>query len=385
MRLYINNYTLGLFLKVLNISLKIIHVLLYDKLEHDRHSNILIYRIGNIGDILCSLPAIKAVRKKYPKAEITLLTSGGGATSAASILNNISWIDEIKVYSSSDFDSIGKVYCFAMELKEKRYDCLINLPNVAGGVMAQIRNMLFFKLAGIPAGGNFYIHNLKIAPKLQIGIIDDSNEVVRLLKNLPFQYEGEVDFGYTFNNIVKNRVEGYLISENLRSKKIMAISFSCKGDAKKWPLDRFACIAKKWIQDCHGAVILIGGPDDKLDANEILNIVKNENCHDLCGEFTIQESIYLMSQIYLLVGLDTGTAHMASVVGCRSITLFAGFDFPNIWNPYGENSIIIRKNLDCSPCLSKDCKYGFPSRCMKAITVEEVWDAVIKTMAKEGL
>lgn len=358
---------------------------MFKEIRGEDYSNILIYRIGNIGDILCSLPAMNAVRKKYPEAKITLLTSGGGATSAASILNNISWIDEIKVYSSTDFNCIGKVYCFAMELKEKRYDCLINLPNVAGGVMAQIRNMLFFKLAGIPAGGNFYIHNLKIAPKLQIGLIDDSNEVIRLLKNLPFQYKEEVDFGYTFSNLVKNKVENYLISKNLRSKKIMAISFSCKGDAKKWPLDRFACIAKKWIQDCHGAVILIGGPDDKLDANEILNIVKNENCHELCGEFSIQESIYLMSQIYLLVGLDTGTAHMASVVGCRSITLFAGFDFPNIWNPYGENSIIIRKNLDCSPCLSKDCKYGFPSRCMKAITVEEVWDSVIKTMAKEGL
>ena len=375
--------TLKYSIKIQNIALRSLKRVLYQQ-QSLEYKNILIYRIGNIGDILCSVPAMKAVRKKYPNARITLLSNAGGATSAASILKDVEWLDEIKMYDSKDFNSIRSIYAFSSSIKQEKYDFLVNLPNVAGGFFTQLRNMFFFKLAGIEAAGNFYIHHSRILPKSQVKILDNGNEVLRLLKNLPFKCTEEPCFDFIFNSQVENKVLGELSSLGLKGQSnILAISFSCKGDCKKWDLDRFAILAQRWIENYNGYVILLGGPDDRNEGNFIINKISDDKTFNLCGDLSIQESMFLLKKVKLLVGLDTGTAHMAAAMGCMSITLFSGFDFPDIWNPYGDKSIVIRKKIECSPCLSKNCMFGFPSKCMNAISTEDVWSEIQKAMILE--
>jgi len=82
--------------------------------------------------------------------------------------------------------------------------------------------------------------------------------------------------------------------------------------------------------------------------------------------------MFLLTKSIFLLTIDTGTAHMASVVNTNCITLSSAYYFRNKWSAYGDKNKVFRKDLDCSPCLKKECMFG-DNRCMSAITVDEVW------------
>jgi len=91
--------------------------------------NILIYRAGGIGDIVCAVPTFIAIRRFYPESKITLLTSPGkiGAIGAKELLNDAWFFDEIKVYYVEDIDSWDKKVNFFNNFRKKRYDLFIQL------------------------------------------------------------------------------------------------------------------------------------------------------------------------------------------------------------------------------------------------------------------
>jgi hypothetical protein len=81
-------------------SNQIIYVLqkiLWPKANGEEGKKICIYRIGNVGDIICAVPAIIAIRRTYPKAHLTLLTSPGerGMPGAKELLSNAGFLDNL--------------------------------------------------------------------------------------------------------------------------------------------------------------------------------------------------------------------------------------------------------------------------------------------------
>jgi ADP-heptose:LPS heptosyltransferase len=83
----------------------------------------------------------------------------------------------------------------------------------------------------------------------------------------------------------------------------------------------------------------------------------------------------------LFVGSDSGPTHLASILGVPCVALFGPKD-PAINGPVGERSIVVRKNLPCSPCNKRTCKYP---DCMKLITVSEVLSAAEQVFLKREL
>src|SRR5258708_54072 len=111
---------------------------------------ILVYRIGNIGDILVTLPTLSAIRKKFPDAHIALLTSPGqpGAPGAEHILPMGEWYDELLVYFTPDVRSWQGRAGLLRRLREGKFDLFIELPNQQSRPRDEVRNMIVAKLAG---------------------------------------------------------------------------------------------------------------------------------------------------------------------------------------------------------------------------------------------
>jgi ADP-heptose:LPS heptosyltransferase len=363
-----------LIISIINHILAIFKNFLWTKRNDADYKNICIYKIGNIGDILCAIPAMYKIRNQFPDAKITLLTSPGNRNSfgANMILQYANWIDEIDTYYSEDIKGLKKIIEFLRVQRAKCYDYLIQLPAEKTSIMIQFRNLFFAKAMGVKYADGFYISTIKLFKKAQLKIIYP-NEVERTINGLPFKNDIPVQFplyvSISDKEYVDNIIREYGICD---IDKIMIISHYGKTKANLWPYENFREIAQRWINR-GGKVIIIG---DSKQFDSAFYIIKDlKNAYNFCGKTTILQSMYLLTKATFLITIDTGTAHMASAMDVECITLSSAYYFKGKWNAYGTKNKVFRKDLKCSPCLKKECLYG-DNRCMKAISVDEVWDYI---------
>ena len=74
---------------------------------------------------------------------------------------------------------------------------------------------------------------------------------------------------------------------------------------------------------------------------------------------------------------DTGTMHLAALLGVPTVAIFGSTE-PKLTGPIGRGHLILRRQVECSPCFLRECPIDF--RCMKAVTVDEVVDAVMSIL-----
>jgi heptosyltransferase II len=147
------------------------------------------------------------------------------------------------------------------------------------------------------------------------------------------------------------------------------------GDAKRWNVDKFAEVALELSSQYE--IIIFGGPNEvdiAIDIEKIL--IKNgvENFHNLAGKTSIKELIEYISSLQIFITGDSGPMHLASSFQVPTVSIF-GPTLDNETSQWKNNqSIIIKKNLDCQPCMKRTCPLKHHN-CMNLIEVEEVLSA----------
>ena len=202
-----------LWINWLNFWLNFFRTLLFRKLK-SASKNILIYKIGNIGDIVCAVPAIIAIRKNFQEAKIALLTSPGKieASGAKELLEKAWYVDELKVYYGADIDSWQKKKKLVGDLKKNRYDLFIQLPDDLANFRTLFRNMIFAKLIGVKSAFGFKIRTIQLFKKTQVDYTTQKTEVESLLDLLKENSikVGEAEFDFNISDEHKNKVKKLL-------------------------------------------------------------------------------------------------------------------------------------------------------------------------------
>ena len=372
-------------LKIQNIILDIMSRFIYkQKPQVWEPKNICVYRIGNIGDLLCTIPALWQIRHHYPNAKITLLSSPGkkGAISAQHVLQGFKCVDDIQLYYQEDIRGLDKIKKFRVWLKSFEFDYFIQIPAVGTRFLQQVKALVFFRLTGIKCADGFYLSTSNLFPEIQMKYLQPPTEVERCMIHLPFTADHCVKFGFCPSERDLVIVERCLKEiRGSSSGPLAALSFFGKKATQRWPLNYFADIAQRWVMEQKGITVLIGGVTESVMADEIIENIPGKFRADvinLCGRFTIQQSMCFLQRCQLLVSIDTGTAHMAAIADVPCVGIYSAYNLPYQWYAYGKNIRILRKNLICSPCMKNECKYGRFAKCMEAISPEEVWQQIME-------
>ena len=123
------------------------------------------------------------------------------------------------------------------------------------------------------------------------------------------------------------------------------------------------------VFDING-IIVIGNADERDIIQKIKEICKEKVLY-IVG-MPLRKVISIISQCDIFIGNNSGPLHIASALKLPTVSMAGPTLFP-LWLPYGEGHIVLKKELDCSPCNKGVCK---DHRCMKMIQVEEVFEAV---------
>lgn len=317
--------------------------------------NILIFKVGNIGDLVCATPSFIAIRKAYPDAYITLLSSPGscGAVGATELFENARYFDAVRVYHTEDTYSFFKKKEFIGVLRKEKYDLFIQLPDDLVNFRTLFKNILFAKLIGVKRAFGFTIRTVQLFKKIQVDHTTQQSEVESLLdilkkNNVPV---GDVEYSFSITEAHKRKVSeiienkwGTLPNDSL----VVAINIGAKREANRWFPERFGEVAR-YLENTYGArLVIIGGKEDVALANIVQRYVSKKGVLVVAGVFGLLETIALLGRVRFLISNDTGATHMAAAVELPVIGIYSIRNVFGRWFPYGKNhEIICHRNFTC--------------------------------------
>jgi heptosyltransferase-2 len=150
------------------------------------------------------------------------------------------------------------------------------------------------------------------------------------------------------------------------------------GPAKRWLPERFAEAATKITAQSPARWILLGTKNDIAIGEQIAAAI-GDHCVNRIGQTTLDQLIDELRRCRLLLTNDTGTMHLAALLGVPVVAVFGSTE-PRLTGPLGNGHTILRHHVECSPCFLRECPIDF--RCMKAVTADEVASAVLAMLAK---
>lgn len=368
-------------LKIVNLYVNSLNFVLFllertiFSFKNKKYNNILIYKVGNIGDTICAMPSLLAIRKHYPTAYITFLTSPGnyGASGAKEIFEGTALFDEMQIYYSGDIDTKVKKKEFAKKLKNKKYDLFIQLPEDLVSFRTMLRNILFAKLIGVKSAIGFQVNTTQIFKKAQVDNLTASQETERLLTLL--QKYGitpdKIEFPFPSSVEIKNKVQNILNTKlrALNYAPLIALNPGGKRSTNCWPIDRYRELAENLHKKYNANIMILGSSSEKEKGNEIIVNISKACAINLCGDLTILETAELLRSASMLVSNSTGTMHLGASVGASCVGLYSIRDIPGKWSPYGDkHKIICHSNLSCD-YKSEECI----KESINSIEVDEVY------------
>jgi len=126
--------------------------------------------------------------------------------------------------------------------------------------------------------------------------------------------------------------------------------------------------------------ILFGTTAD-ADIGKIIADHLGDRCVNRIGQTTLDELITELRECALLLTNDTGTMHLATLLGVPVVAVFGSTEH-RLTGPLGRGNHVIRHHVECSPCFLRECPIDF--RCMHAVSSEEVTAAVLTALGSDG-
>ena len=171
------------------------------------------------------------------------------------------------------------------------------------------------------------------------------------------------------------QIYGYNIAKS--KKKILGINPGASyGSAKRWYPKEFAKVAKELSSKYD--IIIFGGPSETDIASDIEQALVDssvKNYKNLAGNTTITELINKIASLDLFITGDSGPMHIAAAFQIPTVAIFGPTKDKETSQWMNKKSIIVKKNLDCQPCMKRICPLQHHN-CMNLIKAADVLGAV---------
>lgn len=334
-----------------------------NKLQINR---ILIIDLAFIGDVILVGPLTKAIRRKWPEAEIKMLT----VPLTASVAKMLPAIDDVIVYDKRDkHQGLGGMWQMAKELRKERFDLAICM-NFA------LRGAAVARLAGIPYRLGYDAQHAPwfltwAASHIREGIKHETENHLEVLK--PWNMTAD-DTAMELVPSTEDRAAFASKQEELGLPSYGEYYVLCplgSYERKNLPLPLAVQLIRKLSEQ--KPVYLIGGPNEEIPLKAMAKAGHIDEAHVLAGALTLPELAVFLQQAYAMVSVDTGPMHIAQAVQCPTVAVFGPTD-PTVWGPRNANSEVIYTAEQCSPCWGKgECPANV---CMEKIKAKHVLDAL---------
>jgi ADP-heptose:LPS heptosyltransferase len=330
---------------------------------------ILIVRIDRVGDIVLSMPALGALRRAFPAAEIDILVQA----KFTGLLNNYAgWTRAI---GWNDIDDPAERARLAAELRAHGYDAVVVGSTATAGYRIA-------REAGIPVRIGWRAKGF--GHTLTTAIPDDRATAnrhqvennLRLLEPLGVTGAHPAFPGNETESGKSQRARflaGHGIAED---EKILVLHPGSFSPRVRWAPEKFAELAERAAERGMRTVLLGSGATERDLVGQIWELsgrhaVKAIDTFDLEGLFSF------LAHAKVFVGNSTGPMHVAASAGAWTVAIFGSrypLDRHELWRPWGPKGIVIESETVTCCGMPWTCR---DMACLREIPAQQVWEAVV--------
>jgi heptosyltransferase-2 len=346
--------------------------------RQERPGALLVRAVNWLGDAVLTTPALGALRSACPGTRIGL----AARPPVAELFRHHPDVDEILVYDKAGLHAgAAGMLRMARELRRRRFDAAVLFQNAFDAALLAF-------LAGIPDRAGYATDGRRMLLTRSVRMTEEIRRLhhaeyyLRLLSGLglpvPSSPALRLQVAAEERDAMRKRLEGLGIPAGGR---ILGINPGATyGSAKRWFPERFAAVADALSEEWKAAVVLMGSAPEKPLASEIASAMRRGSV-DLSGRTTVRELMALVASCCFLVTNDSGPMHVAAALGVPLAAIFGPTDWRTT-SPWTRRARIVRVDVDCSPCLKRECDRGH--ECMKGVTAEMVVEAARSLMAESA-
>lgn len=312
-----------------------------------------------IGDAVMTTPAMGALRARYPAAEIVVVAN----PLVAELFRYHPFCDRVLVYDKKGaHHGLRGLWRFCRELRRERFDLAILLQNaVEAAVIACLARIP--RRAGFATDGR----RLLLTHPVPVGAAEKRLHHTRYY--LQMLAALDIHGGDELLCLACTEQELASARELLGEGTLVVINpGAAYGSAKRWYPERFAEVGNRLVAEFGARIVLTGGPGEAEIGRDIAAAMQAAPLN-LIGKTSVRQMMAVLSLSRLVVTNDSGPMHVAAAFGVPIVAVFGPTDHTTT-SPLAQNCRIIRKEVDCAPCLLRQCPTDH--RCMEMIGVEDV-------------
>jgi heptosyltransferase-2 len=329
-------------------------------------ARILVIRMGDMGDALLAAPLLRALRQRYPAARIDALFNNNGVR----LLGECPHVDSLYTLPALRVNEASRLAQLFANLRRARYDVVIFANHLTLESGRRRRRMMGWMLN----------------PCLTVGLDNGRGDFLNVrVPDAGFGARHEVEYGLALAEALDARLEVDARAPRLSDlgwrdiqptlwvsgtplRVIMHPGSGGYSLARRWPLARWAQLARAMHLEFGATVELVGGTEERdLTASIVATLGAPDWARNRAGATTPRELAETLAAAQLFIGNDSLPMHLATAAGIPVIAIF-GPTNARAWGPYTVKdpervAIIRRTDLSCSPCIYRGHELGTPQGC----------------------
>ncbi|MGH9355152.1 MAG: lipopolysaccharide heptosyltransferase II [Terriglobia bacterium] len=337
-----------------------------------------------IGDAVLSLPALEALRERFPESEIVLVAKPW----VSGVYRHQLVVDRQIIYDpQGEHRGAARFSRLIRQLRGEQFDAAVLFQNAFHAAWMAWRARIPARI-GYARGGRaclltnavevppaavcghqayYYLHLL-----FRAGIIERPEPPRPLEEVLLITQPEEKTWAVRKLDSLGLQGPRFLIGI------VPGASF---GPAKCWPAERFAELADRLIEALNGDVLVFGSGAERALAGEVAQHMEHTPIV-VAGETSLRQSMALMEHCRLVITNDSGAMHVASSLALPVVAVFGSTD-AIATGPFGPFSRTVQNPVACSPCGLRVCPIDF--RCMEGLSVAAVYRASLELVKQLGV
>ncbi|HEX9037199.1 MAG TPA: lipopolysaccharide heptosyltransferase II [Ktedonobacterales bacterium] len=352
---------------------------------------ILVVRVDLLGDVVLSTPAVRVLRRAYPRAQIDMLVQAP----YAGILEGDPDIHRVHVWNPHVWrrpnawlraSTWVETLTALGRLRMPRYDLAISVSGDIGSIVTRLTG------ARRRVGYSREAYQWFMTDPVEGGRYQEraheTSYVLRLAAAAgaaprPEDAQPRLAVAPQAATRMRDTLAAARSTRGLPKGPVIAMHAGAhNGQAKRWPARHWATLARRLVTDLGALVVLTGAPNEDPLAREVERMA-GVPLLNLCGKTSLPELKALLSLVDLVISGDSGPMHIACAVGAPVIALHGPTD-PLISGPTAPDALVLRREVWCSPCYdasaTAECRFGNPV-CMKELAPSVVFAAARKRLA----
>ena len=336
--------------------------------DHDPPQRVALVRLRvGLGDLLCGVPALRALRARLPEAHVALVTY----PEVQDVVDRMGpWIDELIAFPGHPGiperpPQGDQAYARFLE-RAGGFDLALQAYGANPAANAVTSDLRARRTGGFFVTGEG-------TPDLRTSIpyphhLHEVDRHLALMAHLGAPAPANTSLELPIRLEEEEQHEALLAETGLQPGRYVLVHPGATSPSRRWPLSRWAevadALARRGLQPA-----ITGVPSEREDTAALAALTE-EPVLDLTGRTSLGSAAALVRDAALLVGNDTGTAHIAAATRTPSVTVFLSGD-PVRFGPRGTGPHrIARTQVECNPCHHLACPIDH--RCATRTTVEDV-------------